>query len=223
MNLNEYAKMDEKKEFVDNYIRFENQGDTKYLRFMYKSGGEKMGEDIIFHKKYWDEEAKKFVYDGEQGTPVAALEAIEYDPDGSNPRRVRWERSASFCRNVLLPVWKEYNRICDGVWKITATANPRTTDAKYSVFPVMSADTIKFPIIENVVETKPAEQKVQVSKADAVGAAPIAEPAPEVKAEQPAAPAVEEKPAEQQAPAPVAQETPKAEEAPKAAHKYWED
>lgn len=147
INLNDYEKLDSK-EFVDNYIRFESTGDTKYLRFMYYSGGDEMGKDVEFRRKKWDEEQNKFVYDTDDGQLVTALKCIEYDADGSNPRIVRWERSAYFCKTVLLPQWKNYPRICDGVWKVTAT-NPRDKSATYSLFPVMSADTIKFPIIND--------------------------------------------------------------------------
>nr|DAH56632.1 MAG TPA: hypothetical protein [Caudoviricetes sp.] len=163
MNLADYEKLDTKREFNDNFIKFEATGDTKYLRFMYTSGGDEMGKDVEFRRKKWDEAQHKFVYDTEDGQLITALKCIEYDADGKNPRPVRWERSAYFCKTVLLPAWRNYPRIIDGVWKVTAT-NPKDKTAAYSLFPVMSADTIKFPIIETVEESKPVETKVEAPK-----------------------------------------------------------
>ena len=135
MNLAEYEKLDTGSSASrGDFIGFEKTGDTRYLRFMYESGGENMGADIPTRRKKWDE------------------------ADGSNPRRVRWERSAYFCKNTLLPMWKNYPRIIDGVWKVTAT-NPKTMDASYALFPVMGADTIKYPIIEDKKEEKKEEAK----------------------------------------------------------------
>ena len=167
MNLADYEKMEVASGSGD-YIKFEKTGDTKYLRFLYESGGENMGVDVEFRRKKWDDEAKQYVYDTDDGQLTCSLQCIEYDADGSNPRLVRWERSAYFCKNTLLPMWRNYPRIIDGVWKITAS-NPKTMDATYSLFPVMNADTIKYPIIEKneeekkeeekPVETKPAQKK----------------------------------------------------------------
>lgn len=159
MNLAEYEKM----ETVTGgeYIKFESTGDTKYLRFMYESGGAEMGKDVEFRRKKWDDENHKYVYDTEDGQLVCSLKCIEYDADGSNPRNVIWERSAYFCKNTLLPMWKNYPRIIDGVWKVTAT-NPKTMDASYALFPVMNADTIKYPIIDR--NSKPAEKTEQKPK-----------------------------------------------------------
>lgn len=158
MNLAQYEKLDTERSNTS-YIRFEKTGDAKYLRFLYESGGEKMGEDVVFRKKYWDDEAKRYVYDTDQGQLVCALNCIEYDADGKNPKMVIWERSAYFCKNTLLPMWRNFPRIIDGVWKVTAT-NPKTKEATYALFPVANADTIKYPIIESeesmpVVEGKP--------------------------------------------------------------------
>lgn len=145
MNLLEYEKLDIGG--GSDYIKFENTGDTKYLRFMYESGGDQMGADITFRRKFWDDENKKFIYDTDQGTLTCTLKCIEYDADGKNPHNVVWERSAYFCKTVLLPMWRNYPRIMDGVWKVTAS-NPKTKEATYSLFPVMNADTVKYPIIE---------------------------------------------------------------------------
>lgn len=144
-NLADYEKMDTVK---SQYVKFEKTGDTKFFRFMYKSGGNEMGKDIPIRRKQWDEESRKFIYDGPTGQSVCALQCIEYDEGGGNPRKVIWERSAYFCKNVLLPMWRNYPRICDGVWKVTATT-PKTIEASYSLFPVLDADTISYPIIED--------------------------------------------------------------------------
>lgn len=153
MNLSDYEKLDA----VSNYLNFKETGETHYLRFLYTSGGDAMGEDIEIRRKKWNDEKKKYEYDTPDGQLVASLKCIEYDADGKNPRVVIWERSAYFCKNTLLPMWKNYPRIIDGVWKITAT-NPKTMDATYALFPVMGADTTKYPIIEENIPVKaPAE------------------------------------------------------------------
>lgn len=148
MNLSEYAKIENRG--GGEYIKFETTGETRYLRFLYESGGDLMGEDVTFYRKYWDDVNKKYVVGTDEGQLMATLRAVEYDADGKNPRLVKWERSAYFCKTVLLPMWKNYPRIIDGVWKITATS-PKTLDASYSVFPVISADTIKYPIPEEAL------------------------------------------------------------------------
>lgn len=166
MNLADYEKLDTSSG-PSTYIKFEKTGDTKYLRFMYSSGGQSMGSDVEFRRKMWDEQNHKYVYDGDEGQLVCALKCIEYNEDGSNPRIVKWERSAYFCKTVLLPMWKNYPRIMDGVWKVTAT-NPKTMDATYALFPVMNADTIKFPIIEEGSKAKdevPFDTKQEEPKA----------------------------------------------------------
>lgn len=164
MNLADYEKLEEKNSGGE-FIKFQNNGETRFLRFMYTSGGDKMGEDVEFRKRKWDDEERKYVYDTDDGTLMTSLKCIEYDADGKNPRLVKWDRSAYFCKNVLLPQWRNFPRICDGVWKVTAT-NPTDKSASYSLFPVMSADTIKFPIIE-------------------ASSAPKAEPAPAKTTEEP--------------------------------------
>lgn len=172
MNLAEYNKLDNVGPGGD-YITFEATGDTKILRFMYNSTD---GSDIGIRKKKFNEETRKYEYDVADGTPTCVLNCIEYDIDGKNPRKVRWERSAYFCRTVLLPAWKNYPRIIDGVWKVSAS-NPRTRDAAYSLFPIMDADAIKFPF---TFEDKPAENSATVAK-DATKPAVIAPPQPQKK------------------------------------------
>lgn len=158
MNLADYAKIENSG--GGEYIKFETTGETRYLRFLYESGGDSMGVDVPFYRKYWDDAQKKYVIGTDEGQLVATLRAVEYDADGKNPRVVKWERSAYFCKNVLLPMWKNFPRIIDGVWKITATS-PKTLDASYAVFPVMSADTIKYPIPEGALAA--ATQKTPAS------------------------------------------------------------
>lgn len=161
MNLAAYAKIEQTG--GGEFIKFENTGDVKYLRFMYESGGDTMGADVTFYRKYWDDENKRYVVGTDEGQLVAALKAIEYDEDGKNPRVVRWERSAYFCKTVLLPMWRNYPRIMDGVWKITATS-PKTLDASYAIFPVMNADTIKYPVIEDAIQKKVDNDTASPSK-----------------------------------------------------------
>lgn len=166
LNLASYSKMEgPTRSNAGEYIKFETTGETRYLRFLYESGGDNMGEDVTFYRKHWDNDQKKFIYGSEEGTLTATLRCIEYDADGSNPRLVRWERSAYFCKNVLLPMWKNYPRIIDGVWKVTATS-PKTIDASYALFPIMNADTIKYPIIDYSpeIEKEDAEEEAPVEE-----------------------------------------------------------
>lgn len=158
MNLSDYAKIENSG--GGEYIKFETTGETRFLRFLYESGGDLMGADVTFYRKYWDDANKKYVVGTDEGQLVTTLKAVEYDADGKNPRIVKWERSAYFCKSVLLPMWKNFPRIIDGVWKITATS-PKTIDASYSVFPVIGADTIKYPIPEQ--ESSAATQKTPAS------------------------------------------------------------
>lgn len=154
MNLADYEKLDVG---GGDYIKFEKTGETRILRFMYTSGGNDMGKDVEFRRKFWDEEQGKYVYDTDEGQLICALDCIEYDEGGKNPRYVKWERSAYFCKTVLLPMWRNYPRIIDGVWKVTATS-PKTKEATYALFPVMDADSIKYPIIEKGnAQQKPQE------------------------------------------------------------------
>lgn len=176
MNLSDYEKLDTSTQSSGEFIKFKKQGETRYLRFLYESGGEKMGEDIQLRRKKWDDAAQKYVYDTEDGQLMSVLNAIEYDEDGKNPRFVKWERSAYFCKNTLLPMFRNYPRIIDGVWKVTVT-NPGTTDISFSLFPVMNADTVKFPIIKK-------EEATEVKKEEEVKPkepTPAAQPAPRKK------------------------------------------
>lgn len=159
MNLNDYLKQDRTRT-QSAFITFKENGETKYLRFLYESGGDTIGHDIVTRRKHWNAETKKYEYGTEQGTLTCTLDAIEYDADGSNPRRVKWDRSAYFCSNTLIPMWKNYPRIIDGVWRITAS-NPTTMEATYTLFPVMNADSIKYPI--DLQEEKDAAPAVKAS------------------------------------------------------------
>lgn len=142
MNLAEYEKIETTS---SDYLKFEQTGETHYLRFLYLSGGDSMGSDVQCRRKKWDDDNHRYVYDTPDGSPTCLLRCIEYNEDGSNPRIVIWERSAYFCKTVLLPQWKNFPRIIDGVWKVTAS-NPKTMEATYSLFPVMNATTVTYPI-----------------------------------------------------------------------------
>ncbi|NLZ54961.1 MAG: hypothetical protein GX892_17810 [Thermoanaerobacteraceae bacterium] len=68
------------------------------------------------------------------------------------------------------------------MWKITATS-PRTLDASYSVFPVIGADTIKYPIIEEFLEDNKATTLASNEQKNNTTYSPINTPA---KAPEPA-------------------------------------
>jgi len=160
MNLADYSKMDkERPTGSGEFLTFEH-GQTRYLRFLYESGGDRHGEDISIIWKKWDDVAKKFIYEEGKGSKRTILNVIEYDADGSNPRHARFDISAHICETVFLPAWKNYPRIIDGVWKVTCS-NPKTKELSYSLFPVMNADTIKYPI---TAPEKQADKKEEPAK-----------------------------------------------------------
>lgn len=151
MNLAQYSKMDkEKPTGAGEFLGFEH-GQTRYLRFLYESGGENLGEDIKIVWKKWNPETRKYDSVEGVGSRRTILNCIEYNEDGSNPRHVRLDISAYICETTFMSAWKNYNKIIDGVWKVTCS-NPKTKELSYSLFPIINADVIKYPIIEK--ETK---------------------------------------------------------------------
>lgn len=172
MNLADYSKMDKERPSNSGEFLTFNHGETKYLRFLYESGGDRHGEDIKIIWKKWDDIAKKFIYEEGKGSRRTILNVIEYNEDGSNPKHARLDVSAYMCETTFLPAWKNYPRIIDGVWKVTCS-NPKTKELSYSLFPVMGADAIKYPIIE-------AEAAPQTEKKKTKESAPAA-PTPKKK------------------------------------------
>lgn len=154
MNLTQYEQVAKD---AGEFISFKAHGESKIIRFLYESGGVAMGEDIILRKKFWDETTKKYIMDDPRGSYSAVLKVALYTPkaDGTFDVTVaKWDRSGAFIRDVLLPAWRNYPKISEGVWKVTAS-NPGTKTAAYSLFPIIDANVIKYPLPES---TAPAAE-----------------------------------------------------------------
>ena len=145
MNLAQYASMPKTNGNGGEFLKWTTNGESKIIRFLYTSHD---GGDIEVVKKCWDDVQKKFVYDTPEGKLTCVLNAVLYE-NGKPPRRVRWERSASFTEQVCNGYWSKFPRIIDGVWEVTCT-NPGTKDIKFSWFPVMGADFTSYPLPEGV-------------------------------------------------------------------------
>lgn len=145
MNLAQYMQMPKNNGNAGEFLKWTRNGESKILRFLYTSHD---GGDIEVVKKCWDDEQKKFVYDTPEGKLTCVLNAVIYE-NGQPPRKVRWERSASFTEQVCNGYWSKFPRIIDGVWEVTCT-NPGTKDIKFSWFPVMGADLTSYPLPEGV-------------------------------------------------------------------------
>lgn len=143
MNLSDYSKMP--KTGNAEYLKWTKNGETKVLRFLYTSHD---GADIDVRKKCWDDEQKRYVYDTPEGKLTCSLDCVIYE-NGQPPRRVKWERSASFTEQVCNGYWAKFPRIIDGVWEVTCM-NPGTKEIKFTWFPIMGADLTTYPLPEGV-------------------------------------------------------------------------
>lgn len=143
MNLADYAARP--KTGGGEFVKWTQNGETKVLRFLYTSHD---GADIEVVKKEWDDTQKKYVYDTPNGKLTCVLDCVLYE-NGQPPKKVRWERSASFTEQVCNGYWSKFPRIIDGVWEVTCT-NPQTKEIKFAWFPVMGADLTTHPLPEGV-------------------------------------------------------------------------
>lgn len=144
MNLSEYSRM-AKNAGQGEFLKWTRNGEVKVLRFLYTSND---GADIEVRRKEWDETQKKYVYDTPGGKLTCVLNCVIYE-NGQSPKRVRWERSASFTEQACNGYWSKFPRIIDGVWEVTCT-NPGTKDIKFSWFPIQGADFTTYPLPEGV-------------------------------------------------------------------------
>lgn len=145
MNLAEYAALPKTNGAAGEFLKWTKNGETKLLRFLYTS---RDGSDIDVRRKKWDDDEKKYVYDTPDGKLTCVLNAVLYE-NGQPPKRVRWERSASFTEQACNGYWSKFPRIIDGVWEVTCT-NPGTKEIKFAWFPVMGADLTNYPLPEGV-------------------------------------------------------------------------
>ena len=162
MNLVEYRKAVADRKANGDFIRFEKDGDTKFLRFMY----EDIRTEAVIKYKAWNPEENKYVYsdtkDSKDFKAVVRMNCIQYNEDGSDPRKVTWEFSAHIVDRDLVPQLENIKPHNAGVWKVQVN-NPGEMNIKIVAFPVLNADTVKFPIDIPEPEKKDEEAKPQES------------------------------------------------------------
>lgn len=166
------------------YIRFTQEGETRYLRFMFDTP-----EHIEVHRKFFNNTTKQWEIDGDQGSYRIVFDCIEYKPDGSDAHRVKWEVSQYLYDEYLQPYVEKSLPASQRVWEVKVR-RPGTTEVSYVAFPV-DGDTTKFPIIDRPAKPAagaPTPGVTSVPRAANSPVAPATRPAP--------------------APAPVANETP---------------
>lgn len=161
------------------FIKFKSEGETKFLRFLFNDAS-----TIESHRKFWDEEEKKWIIDGDKGSYRIVFNCIEYDKGGANPRRIRWELSEYLYNEYLAPYVEKDVPASKNVWEIKVR-RPGTMDVSYVAFKVDGATEATYPIPE--VETNaqgsssaPAAAPTYAQTAPAapspvVAAAPVAE------------------------------------------------
>ncbi len=191
------------------FIRFKQEGETRILRFLFDDA-----TTIESHKKFWDEESKKWLFDDAcpagKGSYKITFNCVEYDKDGKNARRCRWEISEYLYNEYLSPYIEKTTPASQNVWEIKVR-RPGTMDVSYVAFKVEGATELNYPIPEVV-----SNQQNEASK-QAAAPAYIQQPATQsAPAQQPTAPVQSAAPA----PAP-AQTEPAPTTVPPRAHKYF--
>ena len=163
MNLAEYRKAVAERRANGDFIRFEKDGDVKFLRFMYDD----IKTEAVIKYKAWNPAENKYTYSDEKTSPefkaVVRMNCIQYNEDGSDPRRVTWEFSAHIVDRDLVPQLENIKPHKSGVWKVQVN-NPGEMNIKIVAFPVMNADTVKFPIDLPEQEDKKEEPKPEEAK-----------------------------------------------------------
>ena len=147
------------------FIKFKSEGETKFLRFLFNDAS-----TIESHRKFWDEEEKKWIIDGDRGSYRIVFNCIEYDKGGANPRRIRWELSEYLYNEYLAPYVEKDAPASKNVWEIKVR-RPGTMDISYVAFKVDGATEATYPIPE-------AETNTQGSSAAPAAAPTYAQSAP---------------------------------------------
>ena len=124
------------------FIKFKSEGETKYLRFLFTDAS-----NIESHRKFWDEDEKKWVIDGDKGTYRIVYNCVEYDKGGANPRKVRWEVSEYLYNEYLSPYVEKEVPASKNVWEIKVR-RPGTMDVSFVAFKVDGATELTYPIPE---------------------------------------------------------------------------
>ena len=132
------------------FIKFKTEGETRYLRFLFTDA-----TTIESHRKFWDEDQKKWIIDGDQGTYKITFKCVEYDKGGANPRKVRWEISEYLYNEYLSPYIEKEVPASKNVWEIKVR-RPGTMDISYIAFKVDGATEITYPIPADDNGTAPA-------------------------------------------------------------------
>ncbi|MCM1322829.1 MAG: hypothetical protein NC218_01450 [Acetobacter sp.] len=175
------------------FIKFKVEGETKLLRFLFTDASA-----IESHKKFWDEDQKKWLYDDAcpegKGAYRITFNCVQYGPNGTNPTRCRWEISEYLYNEYLAPYIEKDTPASKNVWEIKVR-RPGTMDISYVAFKVDGATELNYPIPE-----APAQNSQNSAPASAPAAAPNYTAPTEQPAAQTQAPAAQ---AQQPAPAPA--------------------
>lgn len=161
------------------FIKFKSEGETKFLRFLFNDAS-----TIESHRKFWDEEEKKWIIDGDKGSYRIVFNCIEYDKGGANPRRIRWEISEYLYNEYLAPYVEKDAPASKNVWEIKVR-RPGTMDISYVAFKVDGATEATYPIPE-------VDTNAQGSSAAPAAAPTYAQAAPTATSVVSAAPIVEQ-------------------------------
>lgn len=156
------------------FIKFKSEGETKFLRFLFDDAS-----TIESHRKFWDEDEKKWIIDGDKGSYRIVFNCVEYDKGGANPRRIRWELSEYLYNEYLAPYVEKDAPASKNVWEIKVR-RPGTMDISYVAFKVEGATEATYPIPE-------VETNAQGSSAAPAAAPTYAQAAPAAPAPAPAA------------------------------------
>ena len=161
------------------FIKFKSEGETKFLRFLFNDAS-----TIESHRKFWDEEEKKWIIDGDKGSYRIVFNCVEYDKGGANPRRIRWEISEYLYNEYLAPYVEKDAPASKNVWEIKVR-RPGTMDISYVAFKVDGATEATYPIPE-------VDTNTQGSSAAPTAAPTYAQSAPTATSVVSAAPIVEQ-------------------------------
>lgn len=166
------------------FIKFKAEGETRYLRFLFDDAS-----TIESHRKFWDEQEKKWIIDGDKGTYKIVFNCVEYDKGGVNPRRVRWEISEYLYNEYLSPYVEKETPASKNVWEVKVR-RPGTMDISYVAFKVDGASDLTYPIPDVNAEQAPAPAATPsyatTTSAPAQAPAPAAQPVSESTQTQPA-------------------------------------
>ena len=201
MDLAKFAKMPA--ETGGAYLKFTPSDNVKIVRFCYNRP-----EDIECRRKLYDPTSKKVIWDSPEGKWVTNLSVAVYKSK-SEFELMKWERSAAFARDTLLPLFEAAGgKIIDTVYKVTCS-KASTLDATYSFFPLKDSENYAMPDISSSASSDESSAQDQ----DAVSEAAEDEDLPFSKT--PASKPVQKEVVKDTAPAATV--------APKRKRNFWEE